>query len=76
MHIKSLRVKNFRALEDIEVDFDNRVNVIVGPNAIGKTTVLEAIRLVKALLSPRTQNESNRCRVSPFATATYYFRAR
>jgi len=36
MHIKSLRVKNFRALEDIEVDFDNRVNVIVGPNAIGK----------------------------------------
>lgn len=58
MHIKHLKVKNFRALEDIEVDFDNRVNVIVGPNAIGKTTVLEAIRLVKALLSPRTQNES------------------
>lgn len=58
MHIKSLSVKNFRALEDIDVDFDNRVNVIVGPNAVGKTTVLEAIRLIKALLCPRTQNES------------------
>lgn len=58
MHIKNLAIKNFRALEDIHVDFDNRVNVIVGPNAIGKTTVLEAIRLVKALLSPRTQNEA------------------
>lgn len=58
MHVKSLKVKNFRALEDIDVDFDSRVNVIVGPNAVGKTTVLEAIRLVKSLLSPRTQNES------------------
>lgn len=57
MHIKNLHIKNFRALEDINVEFDNRVNVIVGPNAVGKTTVLEAIRLVKALLSPRTQNE-------------------
>lgn len=58
MHIKALHIENFRALEDITVEFDNRVNVIVGPNAIGKTTVLEAIRLVKALLCPRTQNES------------------
>lgn len=57
MHIKALHIKNFRAIEDINVDFDNRVNIIVGPNAVGKTTVLEAIRLVKALLCPRTQNE-------------------
>lgn len=58
MHIKALHIKNFRAIEDINIDFDNRVNIIVGPNAVGKTTVLEAIRLVKALLFPRTQNES------------------
>lgn len=58
MHLSALRIQNFRALEDIRVEFDNRVNVIVGPNAIGKTSVLEAIRLTKALLFPRTQNES------------------
>jgi predicted ATPase len=34
-------------------------NVIVGPNATGKTTLLEAIRLAKALVAPRTQAESN-----------------
>jgi predicted ATPase len=50
--------RNFRGLEDIETEFDNKVNVIVGPNAVGKTTVLEAIRFSKALLAPRTQNES------------------
>lgn len=58
MHIRSIKIKNFRALADIQVDFDKRVNVIVGPNAIGKTTVMEAIRLAKAMLAPRTQNES------------------
>lgn len=58
MHIKTLFIRNFRALDEINVEFDNRVNVIVGPNAIGKTTILEAIRLIKALLCPRTPNES------------------
>jgi len=59
MHLKRLRVENFRALERIDVEFDTRTSVIIGPNAIGKTTVLEAIRLAKGLLAPRTQNESN-----------------
>ncbi len=58
MRLTRLVVRNFRALEDIDVAFDNRVNVIVGPNAIGKTTVLEAIRLAKAVLAPRTQGET------------------
>jgi len=58
MHIRALRIKNFRALENIEVEFGEGVNVIVGPNAIGKTSVLEGIRLAKALLAPRTVNEA------------------
>jgi predicted ATPase len=58
MRLTQLIIRNFRGLEDIEVAFDNRVNVIVGPNAVGKTTVLEAIRLTKALLAPRSQNEA------------------
>lgn len=58
MRLTQLVIRNFRGLERIEVAFDNRVNVIVGPNAVGKTTVLEAIRLAKALLAPRSQNEA------------------
>jgi hypothetical protein len=59
MHLKRLRVANFRALEKIDVNFDTRVSVIIGPNAIGKTTVLEAVRMAKGILAPRTQNETN-----------------
>jgi predicted ATPase len=58
MRLTQLIIRNFRGLEDIEVAFDNRVNVIVGPNAVGKTTMLEAIRLTKALLAPRSQSEA------------------
>lgn len=58
MHIKTLIIKNFRALADITIEFTNKVSVIVGPNAAGKTTVIEAIRLSKALLAPRIQSEA------------------
>ena len=64
MHLQELKIKNFRGIENIEVVFDGLVNVIIGPNAIGKTTVLEAIRLNKAILAPRTQNETNQTLIS------------
>jgi len=71
MHIRQIQVKNFRALDDIDTEFDSRVNVIIGPNAVGKTTVLEAIRLTKALLSPRTQNESSQALIALSASSPH-----
>ena len=64
MHLKRLRVENFRALEEIDVEFETLVSVIIGPNAIGKTTVLEAVRLAKGVLAPRTQNEPTQVLIS------------
>ena len=43
--IKSIRIKNFRALEDFIVDPLGRVNLIVGKNNSGKSSVLEALRI-------------------------------
>jgi predicted ATPase len=64
MWLKKVSIKNFRSIEHISIDFDKRANVIVGPNAIGKTTLLEAIRLTKAMLAPRTQNEAQQTLIS------------
>ncbi|HTC62134.1 MAG TPA: AAA family ATPase [Candidatus Saccharimonadales bacterium] len=80
MHLKSLSVKNFRALEAVDITFEGSVIVIVGPNAVGKTTVLEAIRLAKALLAPRSQQESQQSLValgalSPFDPQRLHFDA-
>ncbi len=39
-----LRVKNFRLLRDVEVEFDrNALSVLIGPNASGKSTVIEVL---------------------------------
>src|SRR5258707_15741721 len=72
MRLSHLTIRNFRGLEEIDVEFDNRVNVIVGPNAIGKTTVLEAIRLSKALLAPRTQSEGQQTMLSLRLAVPHY----
>ena len=57
MHLAKVQISNFRSLEDFSVTFNAQGNLLVGPNAVGKTTVLEAMRLAKALLAPRTQHE-------------------
>jgi predicted ATPase len=51
------------------MDFGSRVNLIVGPNAVGKTTVLEAIRLPKAILAPRTAQENKQVLIQLAATS-------
>lgn len=72
MHITHLVIKNFRALEDIECDLSPRVNVIVGPNGVGKTTILHAIRVAKAILAPRTPNEAFQVLISIGAASPHF----
>ena len=43
--LKSLAIKNFRSLEDFQVAKLGRVNLIVGKNNSGKSSVLEALRI-------------------------------
>jgi len=48
MAFSSLRLQQFRSYGDASFAFDDGVNIIVGPNASGKTNILEAV-LVAAL---------------------------
>lgn len=58
MRLNSVVIKNFRKLADVSMKLDSDLTVIVGPNAMGKTSVLEAIRLCKSILMPRTHDEA------------------
>ena len=42
MKIQSVRIKNFRTLEDVTIPFDS-VTTFIGPNGTGKSTVLRAL---------------------------------
>lgn len=43
--LNSLEVRNFRAFHDLKIERLGRVNLIVGKNNVGKTSLLEAIQL-------------------------------
>lgn len=54
MHLDSLKIQNFRLLEDVEVKKLGHVNLIVGKNNSGKSTVLEALALLASGFEPET----------------------
>lgn len=53
MIIKHLVIENFRAIEYLELDCSNSVNVFIGDNGAGKSTVLDAINILYSWLVAR-----------------------
>lgn len=45
MKLKKMRLKNFRGYSNITVEFDDNLNVIIGRNDVGKSTILEALEI-------------------------------
>lgn len=56
MKLNSLKLKNYRNCENIELDFCDFKNLIIGKNAQGKTNILESIYFLSNLKSVRTSN--------------------
>lgn len=52
--LTSLEIKNFRTFSHLYVERLGRVNLIVGKNNVGKTTLLEALRLYGSIWPPDT----------------------
>lgn len=46
MNVKKLTLKNFRCYEDLSIVFDNQLTVLVAANGEGKTSILDALRIV------------------------------
>ncbi|WP_131753824.1 ATP-dependent nuclease [Burkholderia vietnamiensis] len=57
MKIQQIKISNFRGIDNISFNPGSLVSVIVGPNAVGKSTIFEAIRLAKVLLAPSYNSE-------------------
>jgi predicted ATPase len=60
--LKSLKIENFRGFRSFELEQLGRINLLVGENNSGKTSVLEAIQLLstRANLDPLAQTMFNR----------------
>lgn len=59
MKINSIILENFRNYRNLELDFDESRNIIIGENAQGKTNLVEAIYLTAFARSFRTNNSAD-----------------
>ncbi|WP_323144893.1 AAA family ATPase [Massilia phyllosphaerae] len=72
-HFKSINIEKYRSLNNIFFDDLGRVNLIVGTNNAGKTSVLEAVYLLANQADPRGLLEllRRRTRVDPVGVPAF-----
>ena len=58
MYIKNIKIKDFRNYGELELDFNSKVNFILGQNAQGKTNLLESIYITSMGKSFRTNRDT------------------
>lgn len=57
--IKTFHIKHFRGIKELEIADISRVNLILGQNNCGKTSVLEALMLLSSPSQPITNQKVN-----------------
>jgi DNA replication and repair protein RecF len=58
VHLRRLAVEDFRSWERAELEFRPGVSVLVGPNGVGKTNLVEAVGYLSTLGSHRVSNDA------------------
>lgn len=43
MYIEKVEIRNFKAIEDMTIEFQQGTNLLIGDNGAGKTSILEAL---------------------------------
>ena len=75
---KSIEIKNFRGIESLKIDDLSRLNVFLGQNNSGKSSVLEAIAMLTSMSNPDVPQMINAVRArkpfSNFLGIKYFFR--
>lgn len=74
--IKNIDIKNFRGIDHLRIDDFSRVNVFLGQNSSGKSSVLECILLLMGMSNPDLPQAINAIRsrsFSNFADLGYLF---
>lgn len=60
--LKNIEITNFRGFDKLQIDGFSKINLFVGKNNSGKTSVLEAIFLLLGLANPRLPMNVNKMR--------------
>ncbi len=63
---KSIKINNLRAIKELEINNLGQVNLLVGQNNCGKTTILEALFFLIGATNPKLPINANSFRGLPF----------
>lgn len=55
--LKRIKIRRYKSLEDVEVDLTQLV-VLFGPNAVGKSNLLDALQLLSKIGTSRTLKDA------------------
>ena len=69
MKVKKIELHNFRSYEKLEMAFNSGCSIIVGPNATGKSSILEALSVLGTTKSFRKAKDSDLVR---FGEKSFY----
>ncbi len=58
MKVETLRIKNFRGIRSLTIDFHDRMNVFIGENGSGKSAILDLLAIMLSRLIGRIRSES------------------
>ena len=47
MYLKSAHIRHYKSLDNVSIEFSNPITVLVGPNAVGKSNIVDCLRFVR-----------------------------
>ena len=47
MFLKSVHIRHYKSLDNVQIEFSNPITVLVGPNAVGKSNIVDCLRFVR-----------------------------
>jgi predicted ATPase len=56
MKLRSAHIRHYKSLDDVEVKFSDGITVLVGPNAVGKSNVVDALRFVRDAMASNLEH--------------------
>lgn len=66
---KNIEIRNFRGIDNLKIDDLSRVNIFLGQNNSGKSSILEAIHLLTGMSNPDMPQNLNRIRTRNYYTS-------
>ncbi len=60
MKVKKIELRNFRSFKELDLEFNEQVNVIIGNNGYGKSTILDALAILLSMFVNKLEPKNKR----------------